>query len=253
MKLKEAFNNLPDAQGAVVVLSGGLDSTILMRLCVEKYGAMNVRALSFNYGQRQIIELVKATMSTSLLRVKHKVLDLSVLGDISMGFSANVDKGIAMPTIKDVLGDPTPKSYVPNRNMILMSLAASYAETQGMKYIVSGFQSIDEYGYWDTTATFVKSMNDVFNQNRKTQIKLVSPFVAITKSEELELLQELDGNIELTRYTLSCYNPNQEGESCGVCPTCSERIHNFAKFGVADLVPYSIQIPWHDLINGFQG
>ena len=129
------LNSLPDTNKVVVILSGGMDSTIAMRFCVEKYGANNVYALTFDYNQKQNVEIEKAKESTKLLGVEHKILDLTVLGNLSQGFSANVDKTIDMPSIKDVLGDPTPKTYVPNRNMILMSLAAAYAETKNIEYI----------------------------------------------------------------------------------------------------------------------
>lgn len=247
MNLNDSMNLLPNTKGVVVVLSGGMDSTIAMRLCVEKYGYKNVRALTFNYGQKQAIEIEKARETTKHLMVEHKILDLVVLGDISQGFSANVDKSIDMPTIKDVLGDPTPKTYVPNRNMILMSLAAAYAETQGMEYVVCGLQVHDEYGYWDTTARFVEKMNSVFSENRKIKIKLIAPFVTLNKFEEIKLLEELDGGVGLLMSTLTCYNPDQMGRSCGKCPSCSERIANFAKAGHIDPIPYSIDIPWSKL------
>ena len=110
MILSDALNLLPDVKGCVVILSGGMDSTIAMRLAVEKYGSKNVSALTFNYGQKQSKEISMASVSTTMLGVEHKVIDASFLGDISKGFSANVDKDIAMPTIKDVLGDPRPKT-----------------------------------------------------------------------------------------------------------------------------------------------
>lgn len=239
--LDEKFN------GAVVVLSGGMDSTIAMRLCVEKYGVNKVRALTFDYGQKQIIEISKAKESTSLLGVKHKVLDLSILGEIAKGFSANVDRDIDMPSIKDVLGDPRPKTYVPNRNMILMSIAAAYAEVEGIDQIVTGLQVHDEYGYHDTTQTFVDSLNSALVQNRIIKIKITAPFVKFNKLEELEILKELDGNVDLLKHTITCYNPNEQGESCGKCPSCSERIANFGRFRAQDPIPYSIPIDW-DLV-----
>ena len=224
MNLNDAFDMLPEANGVVVVLSGGMDSTIALRLCVAKYGYKNVRALTFDYGQKQAIEIEKARESTRYLMVQHKVLDLSLLGDISQGFSANVDKAIEMPTIKDVLGDPTPKTYVPNRNMILVSIAAAYAETQGMEYVVCGLQVHDEYGYWDTTGRFVEKMSSVFAENRKIKIKLIAPFVTLNKFDEIKLLEELDGGVGLLMSTLTCYNPDELGRSRGKCPSCSERI-----------------------------
>lgn len=245
----EALALLPDTKGCVVILSGGMDSTITMRLAVEKYGAENVSALTFFYGQKQQREIDMARMSTQMLRVKHKVIDASFLGDISKGFSANVDTDIEMPTIKDVLGDPRPKTYVPNRNMILMSIAAAFAETQNVDTILCGLQVHDEYGYHDTTQRWVNKVNDLLSENRIIKIKLVAPFSQLSKFDELEILRELDRNVELTLFTLTCYNPNSEGESCGKCPSCSERIANFAKIGTRDLIKYSVDVPWDNLIE----
>lgn len=249
MKLSDALNLLPPAKGCVVILSGGLDSTIAMRLAVEKYGAGNVAALTYYYGQKQKREIDMAKMSTNLLGVKHKVVDASFLGEISKGFSANVDEDIAMPTIKDILGDATPKTYVPNRNMILLSIAAAYAETQDVEFVFTGLQVTDEYGYWDTTARFVDKMNNVLSENRKIRIKLIAPFVTLSKKQELSILQELDGNLNLTLFTLTCYNPDQDGKSCGKCPSCSERIKNFADYGEKDKIPYSVNIPWEKIVK----
>lgn len=248
MNLDEILARLPSTdKKVIIILSGGMDSTISMRLCVEKYGAENVRALTFDYGQKQSIEIDRAISSCSLLGVQHKVFNLSVLGSISKGFSANVDTDIAMPTIKDVLGDPRPKTYVPNRNMILMSIAAAFAETIDAEYIISGFQSTDEYGYHDTTKRFVDKVNDVLSENRIIKIKVIAPFADMSKYDELQVLMKLDGNIDLMNHTLTCYNPNDWGDSCGKCPSCSERIANFAKAKLVDPIKYSIDIPWGKL------
>ncbi len=239
------LDRLPNAaKGAVVVLSGGLDSTIVMRLCVEKYGADNVRAVTFDYGQKQRVEIERAAASTAKLGVVHKIFNLSVLNDISQGFSANVDTDIEMPTIEDVLGSPQPASYVPNRNMILISLVAAYAETQKIPLIIMGLQVHDEYGYFDTTQAFVDDINNVLAHNRLIQPHVVCPFVDLSKVEELQILQDLDGNLDLLKDTITCYNPDELGRSCGVgdpskdCPSCSERLAAFAKFGVKDPIEY---------------
>jgi len=147
VQLTDVLNSLPEGDHKVVIiLSGGLDSTIAMRLAVEKYGASNVSALTFDYGQRQRIEIDHAKASTTFLGVTHKVIDVSFLGEIAQGFSANVDRSVKMPTIQEAIGDPAPKSYVPNRNMILLSIAAAYAEVQKAEFIFCGLQSVDEYG-----------------------------------------------------------------------------------------------------------
>jgi 7-cyano-7-deazaguanine synthase len=247
---KEYLDRLPsNKNGAVIVLSGGMDSTIAMRLAVEKYGASKVRALTFNYGQKQAREIAMASASTALLGVKHKILDLGILGEISQGFSANVDTNMEMPTIRDVLGDPRPKTYVPNRNMILMSLCAAFAEVEDIDQIIMGLQVNDEYGYHDTTQRFVNKVNDVLNENRIIKIEIRAPFAAITKGEEIELLLELDGNVNLLEHTLTCYNPNDKGQSCGKCPSCAERIKGFVNNRLIDPVPYAININWHKLME----
>lgn len=250
--LKSALASLPDSGGAVVVLSGGLDSTVAMRLCVEKYGRENVRALTFDYGQKQSIEINKARASTTLLGVRHKVLDLRILGDIGQGFSANLDSSIAMPTIHEVLGSPRPKTYVPNRNMILMSLTAAYAEVENMTNIVMGLQVHDEYGYHDTTQRFVDKVNNVLSENRIIKIKVLAPFSQLSKLDEIRILEELDNHVGLLAHTLTCYNPDSEGHSCGKCPSCSERIMNFAKAGIPDMIKYQIDIDWSKLIERYK-
>lgn len=239
---------LPETKKVLVILSGGMDSTIALRLCVEKYKAPNVYALSFLYGQKQGAEVGYAALTCRNLGVKHQLLDLSILGKISQGFSANIDHSIPMPTIKEVLGAPRPKTYVPNRNMILMSLAAAYAETENIDTIVMGLQIHDEYGYHDTTERFVKKVNDVLSENRIIKINIIAPFSRMSKYDELLALKKLDGNFNLLKNTLTCYNPiTRYGSaplSCGECPSCSERINAFMKIGEKDPVEYKIDIPW---------
>ena len=187
--MNEALSKLPDTEHNVVsVLSGGLDSTILTYILVKKYGKDRVFALSYNYGQKQKRELDMARATCNWLGVAHKVLDLSILGEIVKDVSANI-KGtdVAMPTIKDVLGDPQPKTYVPFRNMILNSLAFSFAESNKASHVFTGLQVHDEYGYWDTSQKFVDSMNAVADQNRSHKVKLEAPFSALSKYDEIKI------------------------------------------------------------------
>jgi 7-cyano-7-deazaguanine synthase len=248
MNRLQALSRLPNNCRALVIVSGGLDSTIALRLTVEKYGKNNVKAITFDYGQKQSIEISHAMESCEILGVAHEVINASFLAEISMGFSANVDPNIAVPDIKEVLGDPQPKTYVPNRNMILLSIAAAYAETQNLNVIVCGLQVHDLYGYYDTSQRFVDKLNSVLEENRKFKIKIISPFSDLSKAEELSILKQLDGNIQLARSTFTCYNPIN-GVQCGKCAACSERIMNFARFGTEDPQFYDIDINWSRLIE----
>ncbi|AUS03053.1 queuosine biosynthesis protein [Vibrio phage 2.275.O._10N.286.54.E11] len=244
MNLKEALAILPETKNNVVsVLSGGLDSTIMTYVLVHKYGASNVFALSYNYGQKQSLELKKAEETCNALGIQHKIIDIGFLGDIVSPVCANIaTSDVAMPTIHEVLGDPQPPSYVPYRNLILNSTAMAFAETNNASYIFTGLQVHDEYGYWDTSQKFVDSLNAVSSLNRMHKIEVRAPFSMLSKYEEINIATEL-GNVDFTK-TLTCYDPNNLGHSCGVCPSCSERIKNFMLSGIADPINYSIDIDW---------
>lgn len=249
MNLDGALSRLPDKKRAVVIVSGGLDSTIVLRLAKEKYGEENVAAITFWYGQKQACEIEFAQWACRGLDISHHLIDLNFLKLISKGFSANVDADIAVPDIKEVLGDPQPKTYVPNRNMIMLSIAAAYAEVNKYDIIVCGLQVHDLYGYYDTSQRFVDKINDVLAENRKNKIQIISPFSDLSKKQELDLLKEMDGNTNLAIRTFTCYNPPSSGIHCGKCASCAERIMNFAKFGEPDPAIYRIKIDWNALIE----
>jgi 7-cyano-7-deazaguanine synthase len=245
MKLNEALDSLPGTdKNVVVVLSGGLDSSVLLMLLVEKYGPDKVFAVSYDYGQKQWMELKKARDLTGILGVDHSIFDLDVLGKIAKPMSANI-KGtnVSMPDIKEVLGDPQPVTYVPFRNLIMLSLTLAHAEVANASHVFTGLQVHDEYGYWDTTQRFVDGINAVADQNRQYKVKIVAPFSRLSKHQEIEICKEL-GMVEYLANTLTCYNPDGEGKSCGKCPSCAERIANFMKSGIKDPVSYSIDIDW---------
>lgn len=245
MNLNDALNALPTTDKKVLaVLSGGLDSSVMTMMLVQKYGASNVVALSYNYGQKQKLELTKAAELTAKLGVAHKIIDLGILGEIAKPISANISgTDVAMPTIKDVLGDPQPKTYVPFRNLILLSLTMAQAEASDASHVFTGLQVHDEYGYWDTSQRFVDSLNAVAAQNRTHKVTILAPFSLLSKHEEIEICREMS-KLSLLENTLTCYNPNEAGESCGKCPSCAERIQNFMKSKLVDPIPYQINIPW---------
>lgn len=253
MNLKEALASLPDTDKNVIsVISGGLDSSIMTMLLVHKYGKDRVKAVSYDYGQKQREELYRAEVICQELGITHNIMDLRILGEIAKPISANIGgSDVKMPTIKEVLGDPQPKTYVPFRNMILLSLTMAKAEASDASHVFTGLQIHDEYGYWDTTGKFVESLNVVAAQNRNHKVKIEAPFSHLAKWQEINICKELSETgsnaLRLLKYTLTCYNPNELGQSCGKCPSCSERIANFAKAGLIDPIEYSVNIPWDKL------
>jgi 7-cyano-7-deazaguanine synthase len=190
--------------------------------------------MTFVYGQKHAKEVAFAQFQANLLGCsQHLVVDISFLSPL-FASSALVSGDLQIPNVADVLGDPQPPTYVPNRNMIFLALAAAYAETQGVTDIYYGAQSHDLYGYWDTTPDFLQRLNGVFSLNRKTPVQIKAPFVNYSKTDILRLGLEL--GVDYSR-TWSCY----EGQAvaCGRCPTCAERLQAFANVGIPDPLPYA--------------
>lgn len=229
----------------VSVLSGGLDSTILTYKLVDEFGADNVFALSFYYGQKQSAELDKAKLTCQKLGIEHRLIDISFLGEVVAPVCANIAGSyVAMPTIQDVLGDPQPPTEVPYRNMLLNTIAFSFAQANGCHAVYTGIQVHDAYGYWDCTQGFLTGMNNLSSLNRQHEISLEAPFANMSKAEEIAIGVKLGVPFE---DSLTCYDPNDKDESCGKCPSCSERIMNFGKAGIKDPAPYSVDIPWDSI------
>ncbi|MFO7976285.1 MAG: 7-cyano-7-deazaguanine synthase, partial [Candidatus Hydrogenedentota bacterium] len=126
-----------------------------------------------------------------------------------------------------------PSTYVPNRNMMLLSIAAAYAEAHGAADVFYGAQAQDEYGYWDCTTEFVERLNRVLALNRRTAVIVHAPFVGMSKTESLRLGLELGVDYA---HTWSCYRGG--GKACGTCPTCIERLRAFREAGLPDPVEY---------------
>ncbi len=214
----------------IVIVSGGLDSTTLLYYLKEILNK-DVVAISYKYGQKHDQEIEFAKYHAEKLGIEHQVIDLTSIFR-SITSSSALLGGMNMPTLEDVIGDPQPITYVPFRNMLMLTVAASVAEGIGASKIYYGAQKHDEYsGYWDTTTKFISDMQSVFDQNRKHKIQIEAPFVDKSKSD-LVLIGTKIG-IDYTK-TLTCYN----GTNCGTCPTCRDRIQAFKRVGLEDPVKY---------------
>lgn len=243
MDWTDSFPVIGNNDHAVVVLSGGLDSTILTYLVNDLY-KNRVHTISFNYHQRHNIELECAKRTCTKLNIPHKIISIEFFGDLVSPISALSGNIVEVPNIKEVLGNPQPVTYVPYRNMLFLTLALSYAEVINSKNVFIGLQAHDLYQYWDTDVKFVDKMNAVSSLNRMHQIKIVAPFVELSKAQEIKVGQELGVPFE---DTWTCYaGPNELGQACGTCPSCAERIKNFMDAGIKDPVPYAVDIPWKE-------
>ena len=216
---------------AVVLLSGGLDSTTLLHYVRQRVGA-GVYALTFRYGQRHLREIVSARWQAARAGVlEHHVADLDLFPSLIPGASALTDPEITMPALTDL--DPAsrrqPPTYVPHRNLILLALAAAFAEARGVSVLYYGAQRQDAYGYWDCTPEFQTRLNAVLALNRGTAVTVQAPFAGMRKTELVRLGLELGVDYG---HTWTCYRGAER--PCNTCPACEERATAFHEAGVPD-------------------
>ncbi len=216
---------------AVVLLSGGLDSAVALYLAKSK-GFDEVHAVSFNYGQRHKTELNHAKkIAEKAVVAAHKIVTLN-LGDF--GGSSLTDKNIEVED-GDVNRTDIPVTYVPARNMVFLSIAASYAESIEAQDIFIGVSQVDYSGYVDCRQEFIDAMEAAINKGTVMgaesgkPIKINAPFVNLTKAEEIKLGMELGVDFGLT---WSCYRGGDK--PCGTCDSCLLRAKAFAEAGFED-------------------
>jgi len=221
-----------DGGDALVLLSGGLDSTVLLQALRRERGHGKLHVLSFDYGQRHRRELECATWQAKEAgAATHRTIDLRFLGPLLQAGSALIAGGAEVPELAALDDDALrqPPTYVPNRNMMLLSLAAACAEAQGATTVFYGAQAQDEYGYWDCTEAFLERMNGVLSLNRRTPVRIAAPFVHTSKADIVAKGHGLGVDFA---HTWSCYRGGER--PCGVCPTCVERQKAFRANGMAD-------------------
>ncbi|ADL12921.1 7-cyano-7-deazaguanine synthase QueC [Acetohalobium arabaticum] len=219
---------------AVVLFSGGLDSTTALYLAKSK--GYQVYALSFKYGQSHSRELEAAKRIADQVGVaEHVVVETSLS---AWGGSALTDQEMDIPQ-GEKEREEIPTTYVPARNMIFLSYAASYAEAVGAHDIFIGVSEVDYSGYVDCRQEFIDAMEEAINQGtvcgaeEDNPIKIQAPFINLTKAEEIELGMELGVDYSLT---WSCYRG--EELACGNCDSCMLRLKAFEEAGYDDPIEY---------------
>src|SRR5262245_1098598 len=225
-------------QRAVVLLSGGLDSTTT--LAVAKAQGFEVYALSVDYGQRHRVELDRAErVAKTLGAVEHRTvhLDLRTIGGSALTAAIDVPKGRSA----DEMGHGIPVTYVPARNTILLGLALGYAEVVGAFDLFIGANVLDYSGYPDCRPEFLEAFERLANLATKAGVEGVgrfrvhAPLLKMTKAEIIREGVRLGVNYA---HTLSCYDPDADGRACGMCDSCQLRKKGFAEAGVSDPTVY---------------
>ncbi len=225
------FNN-----PVLVLLSGGLDSSVLLHYVAQRTQHGAVHTLSFNYGQRHDRELECARwQASSAGAAHHTVLDISFLAGLVGNATALVRGGREVPDLAELAPEQRaqPPTYVPNRNMILIAMAAAHAESAKIHNLFYGAQAQDEYGYWDCTKPFLDGINAVLSLNRAAPVRVHAPLIANSKADNVRLGLEL--GVDFAQ-TWSCYRGGEL--ACGTCPTCVERLNAFKACGRRDPLPY---------------
>jgi len=218
---------------AVVLLSGGLDSTTC--LAIAKSQGFDCYALSFRYGQRHDIELQAATRIAQQFGARHQILDLSIG---QLGGSALTDLSMAVPEYTD--NGQIPVTYVPARNTIFLSYALAYAEVLSAYDLFIGVSSVDYSGYPDCRPAFIDAFQALANLATKQGVesnafRLHAPLMHLSKAQTIEWGMTLGIDY---RTTISCYRANAQGEACGACDSCTYRKKGFADAHVPDQTVY---------------
>ncbi len=222
---------------AVILLSGGLDSTTVLAIARDRGFACY--CLSFRYGQRQKIELERAAgVARAMGARQHLVLglDLDRIGGSALTGDIEVPKDRKTEDMADI-----PATYVPGRNTIFLAHAAAWAEVVGARDIFLGVNAVDYSGYPDCRPEFITAIETAFNLGTRAGVEgrkfiIHTPLIHMSKKEIIETGLRLGVDYGITH---SCYDPDDAGRACGRCDACRLRLAGFAAAGINDPAPYA--------------
>jgi len=225
---------------AVVLSSGGIDSTTAMAMAKDK--GNEIYSLSFRYGQRHSAELAFAQKVAAALRVNaHKIIDIDLR---QFGGSALTTNDISVPKHDQVElldEDTIPITYVPARNTIFLSYAMAWAEVLKASSIYIGVTAVDYSGYPDCRPEFINAFQTMANLatvtgvTGETVLKIKTPLIHMSKAQIITAGDSLGVDYSLT---ISCYDPDDQARSCGRCDSCLHRKKGFQEAGIKDPTPY---------------
>ena len=225
--------SLNESRKAVVLLSGGLDSSTV--LAIAQSQGYSVYAISFRYGQRHQVELACAARIAQVANVTRHVIveiDLSQFGGSALTAAIDVPKHESA----DEIGADIPVTYVPARNTVFLSLALAYAESIGASDIFLGVNALDYSGYPDCRPEYIRAFETMANLGTKagvtgSPLRLHTPLLDLTKAQIIEWGLRLEVDYAQTS---SCYDPLPTGQACGHCDACLLRLRGFAQNSIPD-------------------
>lgn len=223
---------------AVILVSGGLDSTTILAIADSEGYELN--AISFDYGQRHRFELEAAKKVCAANSVKRHIIvpiDMRAFG----GSALTDDIAVPKDRSDDEMSAAIPITYVPARNTVFLSLALGWAEVIGAHDLFLGVNAVDYSGYPDCRPEFIAAFERLANLATKAGVEgtgrfhVHAPLIELTKAEIIRRGLSLGVNYGLTH---SCYDPDANGVSCGRCDSCRLRLKGFAEAGAVDPIPY---------------
>ena len=214
----------------VVILSGGMDSTTLLYDVLRMHKPKNVTAISFNYNQKHKKELNYAAQTCKKLDIKHLVIPLDVLNSVAPSALTRDEVDVPEGHYAD---ENMKQTVVPNRNMVMLSLAASYAMSIGAKRLFYGAHSGDHDIYPDCRKEFVESLATTIRLADWNDVDLCAPYIDMDKGDIVNLGKQLEVDYSLT---WTCYKGQEK--ACGKCGSCVERLEAFQKAGIPDPIQY---------------
>jgi 7-cyano-7-deazaguanine synthase len=236
---------MSNSKKAVVILSGGLDSTTCMALAKDE--GYDIWPLTFFYGQKHSIELESAKKVAAHYGYadRHFIADLN--GMIRGSALTDEDKEVPTARSEEEMQAEIPSTYVPARNIIFLSIALSYAETIGAEAMYIGVNALDYSGYPDCRPQFIDAFQQVINTGTVAGahghgIQIKAPLQHLSKAEIVQLATRLQAPLELSH---SCYLGTIP--ACGVCDSCQLRIKGFKEAGIPDPIPYAVEIDWSEM------
>jgi 7-cyano-7-deazaguanine synthase len=227
---------------AVVLLSGGLDSTTTLAIAIAQ--DYEVYALSFDYGQRHRLELEAAGRIAKSFNVRqHRTVRID--NQIFAGSALTNDVDIPKKRTEEEVGAGIPVTYVPARNTVFLSHALAWAEMIPAGHIFIGVNALDYSGYPDCRPEFIAMFEMLANLGTKAGVEgkrfqIHAPLIRFSKAEIIRKAVELDVDLSLTH---SCYDPSPEGLACGECDSCQLRLKGFRDAGLTDPIQYAPAAP----------
>mgnify|MGYP000894819844 CR=1 FL=1 len=213
---------------ALVVLSGGQDSTTCLYWALDRFSAGHIEAVTFDYGQRHRIELDCAARVTARAEVPHTVLPIDTFA--ALGGSALIDPGIAVRSGVDARTQ-LPNTFVPGRNLIFLTFAAALAYQRGIHHLVTGVAQTDYSGYPDCRQATLQALEQTLRLGMDYDLTIHTPLMFQSKADTVRLARDL-GALPALADTHTCYLGQQP--PCGACPACVLRAKGFAEVGIPD-------------------